>query len=152
MRPIELFTLADSHRQKDKKMLISKKDHPLAIDVDGLRIDAQFVLNDGRFLVWLTENSPYDEMLSVYLISADGIIEDSVEAGARFGMGPAGILEIKKLKESWVEFEFFTDDTISVLEISGRHRRFHSLPKCWRYKNVFKKHQIVVREKQGGGK
>lgn len=151
MRQIDLFTLADSHRKKDKKMLISKKDKPISIDVDGLRIDAQFELNDGRYLVWLTEKCPYDEMLSVYLIGPDGTVEDSVEAGAKFGMGSGGVLQIIEFENNRVDFEFFTGDTISRLEISPQLRLFRGLPSCWRYKNFLKKHQIVVLEMKREG-
>lgn len=148
MRSIDLFTLADSHRKKDKKMLISKKGKPLSIDVDGILIEAQFVLNDGRFLVWLTEDCPFDETLYIYLIGPEGAIEDSIEAGAILGLGPAGILNILKTGEEWVEFDFFSKDMVCRLEVSEESKLLRRLPEYWRYKRWMKKHQIVVREVQ----
>lgn len=151
MQIIDRFTLVDSHRKKDGKMLISRQGEPLSIDVDGLRIEAQFVLHDGRFLVWLTEKCPHDEMLSIYLFNSNGLVDDSVEAGAKFGMGPGGVLEILTYKNNWVEFEFFTDNTISKLKIAPDKKRFRKLPRNWRYKHLLKKHQITVSEIQKEG-
>lgn len=148
MRSIDLFTLADSHRKKDKKMLVSKQGTPLSVDVDGLMIEAQFELEDGRFLVWLTEDCPYDEMLYIYLIDPGGAILDSVEAGAILGLGPAGILHILETGENWVEFDFFSKKLVCRLEVSSESKMFRRLPEYWRYKKRLKRHHIVIQETQ----
>lgn len=146
MQKIDLFTLIDSHRKKNGKMLISKTGTPISVDVDGLMIDEQFELNNGNYLIWLTDDSPYDEMLHIYLINSKGDIEDAVEAGARLGMGPGGVLRIKSLGKSRVDFNFFSGIEIYRLEILMQKQRFRRLPNCWRYKNRFIKHTLSITE------
>ncbi len=152
MHPIESFTLADFHRKKDKKILLNKEGKTISVEVDGTLIEAQFELNDGRYLIWLTEDCPFDEMLHVYLIDRDGTVEDSVEAGAPGGMGPSGILSFLDVGENWVKFSFFGKDMVCSLELSPNPKIFRPLPECWRYKTIFKKHQIKVCEVQREGK
>lgn len=146
MQIIDRFTLVDSHRKKDGKMLISKQGEPLSIDVEGLIIKSQFELSNSSYLVWLTDDSPFDEMLHIYLISPNGIIEDAVEAGSRWGLGPGGVLQIEKIEDDWIDFNFFSDDTTYRLEISLLEKRFLGLPYCWRYKNFLQKHVIRIIE------
>jgi hypothetical protein len=98
--------------------------------------------------VWLTEDDPYDEMLNIYLIDPDGNVEDSVEAGATLGLGPSGIFNFLEAGEDWVEFKFFSEDTIYRLEVSGSSKVFRRLPEYWRYKKHLKKHILIVRELQ----
>lgn len=148
MQKIDRFTLTDSHRKKEGMMLVSKEGKPLSIDVDGLIIDEQFELENGDYLVWLTDDSPYDELLHIYLINPEGIIQDAVEAGSRWGIGPGGVLRIKVFNNDWIDFSFFSGDTTYKLEISSQKKRFGRLPYCWRYKNFFKKHNILISEIQ----
>ncbi len=150
MRQIDLYVLADSYRKKQKKHLLTRNGEKISVEVDGVLIEAQFELSDGRHLVWLTEDCPYDEMLHVYLIRSDGIIEDSIEAGNKFGLGPSGILNISNFGENWVEFDFFSKDKICRLEIMSKPRFFKLLPECWRYKNYLKRHQLIIRELKKG--
>ena len=55
--------------------------------VDGVLLEAQFERDDGSVLLLLTEDSPYDELLHVYLLDGGGALVDALEAGSRSGLG-----------------------------------------------------------------
>ena len=94
----------------------------ISVEVDGVIIEAKFELSDGSALIWLTDNSLYDEGLHIYLIGQDDLIEDALEAGVLFGMGGPGILRIVKTGRDWVEFEFFLNGIVYRLEVAEQAR------------------------------
>jgi hypothetical protein len=113
---------------------------PAAVESEIL--EAEQELEDGRQLVWLTEASPYEEGLHVYLLSAAGEILDEIEAGADFA---PGILRIEALGSSSVHFTFFKNDVRYRLDVAPRPKLFRPLPTGWRYKRRFRRHFLVVR-------
>lgn len=118
------------------------------VPVDGLLLEAQLALHDGASLVWLTDDSPYEEGLHVYLLGPDDAIEDAVEAGAAWA---AGILTIRATGERWVEFEFFRDGSVYRLEVEPTSAVRLRLPRGWRYKRLLAGHRLVVRQLDDGG-
>jgi len=117
------------------------RDEEMVLRVDGTCLEDQFELDDGRGLVWLTEDCPYDEGLHIYLFATDGSLEDSIEAGAAFA---PGILSIRSFGSSSVDFSFFENDVTYRLEVSDFKIRIASL-EGWRYKSKLQRHCIFVR-------
>lgn len=142
MRSVSQYSLIESNRE-NQCSLLTREDRARAIKVDGIIMEAQFELDDGSGLIWLTDDSPYDEGLHIYLLGRDNTIEDSLEAGADF---TPGILKINKIGEDWVEFEFFTTGNIYRLEVAKEPGLRRCLPTGWKYKKRLSKHRLVVRE------
>lgn len=151
MRSVTRYSLVAS-RNPNQHVLLERDHNVIPVEVEGVILEAQFELSDGSTLIWLTDNSPYDEGLHVYLLRQDETIEDAIEAGAIFGLGGGGILNIIKTNANWVEFTFFLNDSayrLEVAEQAGIHLR---LPTGWRYKKLLSKHRLTVREMKEGGK
>ena len=113
----------------------------LDLEVQGVILEAQFKLEDGSTLIWLTEDSPYDEGLHVYLIDENNNILDALETNSIF---TPGILKITKTGKNWVEFEFFSNDSIYRLEVKKMASFRMSLPRGWKYKSLLKLHQLTI--------
>jgi hypothetical protein len=109
--------------------------------VDGVALEAQFDLDDGGALLWLTDDSPYDEGLHVYLLSPAGRIVDAVEAGAPY---TPGILDIRETGPDWARFTLFTNATVYRLDIRARARALFRTLRGWRYKSRLARHRLVV--------
>lgn len=151
MRPVTRYSLAGS-RNLNQRVLLKRDGNVLPVEVEGVILEAQFGLNDGSTLIWLTDNSPYDEGLHIYLLRQDDTIEDALEAGAIFGLGEGGILKITKTNTDWVEFTFFLNDRVYRLYVTEQARVHLRLPTGWRYKKLLSKHRLIVRELKEGGK
>ncbi len=112
----------------------------VATKLPGQRLEAQFELRDGRSLLWITDDSPYDEGLHVYLVDAGGHLEDAVEAEAPFA---PGILRIERTGADWVEFQFFKNDQRYRLTVTDPRWRFR-LPAGWSYRPRLGVHRLRV--------
>ncbi len=143
MRPVTRYSLRSVEAGDGRGHLLTRDGQALSTEVDGSVLDAQLELADGRALVWLTDDSPYDEGLHVYLLGPEGVVEDALEAGADFA---AGILKLRSTGDDWVEFEFFTNGTIYRLEVTRTPQLRLRLPAGWRYKKRLAVHRLVVRE------
>ena len=114
---------------------------PIDASVEGAILDAQLELDDGRARVWLTDDSPYDEGLHVYLLDREGAVLDAVEAGHDF---TPGLLKIEILGTNWVDFSFFNNGERYRLGVSDRVRVRGPLPTGWRYKQRLRRHHLDV--------
>jgi hypothetical protein len=150
MRPVTRYSLIDSSRENQRSVL-ARDGRATAVEVDGVVIEAQFELSDGSALIWLTDDSPFDEGLYVYLLNKDDAIEDALEAGAILGLGGPGILKIAKTGEDWAEFEFFLNGSLYQLKVIQQAKFHLQLPAGWRYKKLLNKRRLMVREMQKGG-
>ena len=139
MNFVAKFTLRDRRLHRDGVMS--------GAVVDGEVIEAQHELADGAALVWLTDDSPYDEGLHIYLVSAEGKIQDAVEAGSTFS---PGILGIRESGGDWVEFDFFRNDQVYRLEVAAKPRFHLLLPPGWKYKTILARHRLSVTVARGG--
>ena len=117
------------------------------MEVEGTVLETQFELEDGCVLIWCTDDSPYDEGLHVYLVDENDSVLDALEAGADF---TPGILKIAKTGEDWVEFEFFSNDSIYRLEITKEPGLRVLLPAGWKYKKFLGLHRLMVYEMRKG--
>jgi hypothetical protein len=84
MRSIEIYSLTPGNTPHQS--IPVREGKALALELDGIVLDGQYQLSDGRELLWITDDSPHDEGLHIYLIERGKII-DAVEAGADFAEG-----------------------------------------------------------------
>jgi hypothetical protein len=139
MRRCELFTVTSCTQGRVR---ISAGGRECPYQLLGVCIEAQFALDDGRFLLFLTEDSPYDERLHVYLLSPDRVI-DAVEAGVDFA---SGMLEIHASGAHWIDVGFFQNDLVYrvAVEDRPRFRTGFRLPAGWRYRKIIGLHALSV--------
>jgi hypothetical protein len=55
--------------------------------IDGATIERAFRLDDGRYLILLTDDVPYEEALRVYLLDQDGTVLDGIVLGSAYVTG-----------------------------------------------------------------
>ncbi|WP_437277940.1 hypothetical protein WME90_43055 [Sorangium sp. So ce375] len=140
MRAVSRYSLAIVDREKHRAR-VARNGDLLAVAVDGVCLEAQFELSDGSALLWLTEDSPYDEGLHIYLLGQNGCIEDALEAGADF---TAGLLKIGELGGDYVNFEFFTNMNVYQLNVTRKPGLRLRLPAGWKYKHWLKSHRLTL--------
>ena len=146
MRSVDLYTLAPA-RGDGPRTLVRRGEREPGIAVDGAVLEAQFALSDGSALVWLTDDSPHEEGLHVYLLGPDGAVRDAVAAAAAWA---AGIVAIRSTGDGWAEFEFFRNGSIYRLDVEPTPGVRLRLPRGWRYKSLLRTHWLVVRQVSGG--
>ena len=80
---------------------------PTAVRVDGVTLEQQVQL-DGGYLLFLTEDSPFEEGLHIYLLDRDRRIVDGLELARPYA---SGILrDVMPEGEGAVSFSFFGAD------------------------------------------
>src|SRR5262249_47197936 len=124
MRSIERYSLV-LPTGTGRRAVLEERDGAGRLEVDGTLLEAQFELGDGSRLIWLTDDSPYDEGLHVYLLGPGNVVEDALEAGADFA---AGILKFRRIGSRSVEFQFFLNTSLYRLEVAQAALRIR-LPK-----------------------
>jgi len=67
---------------------------------------------DAGYLVFLTHDCPFEETLSIYLLDAAGILQDSVHIGGMYTTGVFRNLQIQPPEK--VSFAFFAELTYTV--------------------------------------
>jgi hypothetical protein len=147
MRVLDRYTV-EAARDDERRVLVRRDEPGASVPVDGIVLEAQFALPDGGALVWLTDDSPYEEGLHVYLLGPDDRVHDAVEAGAAWA---AGILAIRATGDTWAEFEFFRTGSVYRLVVEPTSRMRLRLPQGWKYKTLLGGHRLVVRQLSGGG-
>jgi hypothetical protein len=134
-------------KHENQYSILARDGRVLDVEVEGIILEAQFELEGGCVLIWLTDDSPYDEGLHVYLLDQNDTISDALEAGADFA---PGILKIANSGDDWVEFEFFSNDSIYRLEVAKEASLRLLLPAGWKYKKFFSLHRLQVQEMRKG--
>jgi hypothetical protein len=80
---------------------------PTAVRVDGVTLEYQLQLPAGH-LLFLTEDSPFEEGLHIYLLNRDKRIVDGLELAGPYA---SGILrDVMSEPDGTVSFSFFGDD------------------------------------------
>ncbi len=142
MRVSQKFSLTNYDSQNGTSLLAANGT-PLDIQVDGKTLENQFSLADGDSLIWLTDNSIYDEGLHIYLFDSSNAVQDALEAGSTFN---GGVLEIISFEKNSVIFRFFKNDVTYQLIIEEHPKVKFFLAAGWKYKSSFKKHQLLIEE------
>lgn len=89
-------------RDPEKPILISSSDQRL-FPVEGTVIEKQWLFKDNR-LVLLSCDSPYDEQISLYLLSGSLGLLDEIIIGGRYS---PGLLENIRHDETGISFDIF---------------------------------------------
>lgn len=120
---------------------LARDGHVLAVPFDGAYLEAQFELDDRQTLICLSDGSPYDAGLNLYLLAGDGSVVDSVEGGAAYA---AGIFKAKQSGDTWLDFQFFTNDATYRVSVLPQSRFRFSLPAGWKYKHRLHPHRLLL--------
>ena len=145
MQKVNRYALLKQDTIDNQKLVLTREGRKLELNIEGSVLETQLALPDQSILVWLTEDSPYDEGLHIYLFDQYDTLIDALEASLDFT--PA-ILKIIRIEENWVAFKFFLDDRVYQLEVTIPAHFRVSLPRGWKYKKWWSRHQLVVSEIQ----
>lgn len=86
---------------------------PAAV-VSGARLEAA-VQCDGRFLLFMTDDTPFEEVLSIHLISSDGRLLDSATLGGPYTTGAFSDLSLHPPNHVGFRFIGEADWSIEIL-------------------------------------
>lgn len=140
MRVVKRYSLIKA-KSENQRSILTRDGKVLEMEVEGSILEVQLELEDGRVMIWLTDDSPYDEGLHIYLLDQRDTILDALEAGADF---TPGILKIANTGENWVEFQFFSNNHSYRLEVMKAANLRVLLPAGWKYKKWFNLHWLIV--------
>jgi hypothetical protein len=106
VKPVDGFSVARVEGEFPSSQLLWEGE-PTAIRVDGVTLEHQVQLPAG-YLLFLTEDRPYEERLHIYLLDRDRQVIDGLELAAPYA---AGILShVTSEGDDAVSFSFFGDD------------------------------------------
>lgn len=131
MDEIQSFSLRRIGGELPRSALLWRGD-PTGLTVDGLTIEKQFRVQPG-YLLLITEDSPFEESLHVYLLSPERNLLDALELSVPYA---PGILDrLDEREPASLTFSFFGDDRwrLDVRDSPTTRWRFAPLAP-WRYK------------------
>lgn len=79
--------------------------------LQGAVLEACIQVND-RYLVFMTDDCPYEECLRIYLLGTDFSVLDDVSLGRIYTTGSFQLLDL--IEPDTVAFQFYTDHPMSV--------------------------------------
>jgi len=124
MQPAQEFALEPLERPGGDQPLRSRlKRHgqPGDLILEGVRLEAAFRLADGRYLLMLSDDTPFEEILHVYLLGDALEVRDRAEIGGAYVPGP--VQEIAAGPGGCVRFAFAGDRRFE-LRVRDRPRRW----------------------------
>lgn len=146
MRPINRFEIAPATHSGGKRHLL-RDGEPTGLEIGGSILEAQFALADGGTLLFLTDDSPYDEGLHIYRLGPEGDIQDCAEASAPF---TPGLFRLEDVGEDWVQFRFHLNEALYRLSLIEKPQFGGLPPRGWRYKPALGKRRLrIERVKEG---
>jgi hypothetical protein len=80
---------------------------PTSVRVDGIVLEHQLQIGPGH-LLFLTDDSPFEEGLHIYLLDRDMHVIDGLELGAPYAAGTLG--DVTREGDTAVSFSFFGGD------------------------------------------
>ena len=80
---------------------------PIGLKVDGIFIEKQY-RTEVWYLLFLTENLPYEEGLHIYLLNSERRLLDALELGGPYAS--AILKDVKPERETALTFSFFGGD------------------------------------------
>ena len=126
MTEIDSFQLirkdpADGDPYREPQCEVVHRGRPLGLTIAGARLEAQFEVNRGSYVLLVTDDTPYEETLRAYLLDGDGRIIDRTRLGYAY---TAGVLrDIQIVGERSVVFAF-TSEARFRLTVHARPQRF----------------------------
>ncbi|AMX01934.1 hypothetical protein [Microbulbifer thermotolerans] len=107
MEKIDRFSsnlLKSSDNSQAPYLQLIKGNEPFSGQLKGALIVAQYHLYDGHYLLFITDDIPYEETLRIYLIASNAEVLDSLEFGGYLANGTLEDLNI--VGEQAIEFNF----------------------------------------------
>ncbi len=90
------------------------------ITIPAAYLETAILLDDGRYLLFVTEDVPYEESLELLLIDIKQDIQEQMTIAVPYG---SGTLREMRLYENHIEFSYFSDETWRVKVLSSRFFR-----------------------------
>lgn len=90
MRPLHEFSLEPLEGPGGEPPLrsrLKRDDRATDLVVEGVQLEGAFRLDDGRSLLLLSHDSPFEEILHVYLLSEELDVRDRAEIGGAYVPG-----------------------------------------------------------------
>lgn len=103
---VSLFSLKSLADTLPRSELIFR-DKESGVVVDGVVLEKQFAVQSG-YLLFLTEDSPYEEGLHIYFLGADLQVLDALGLGGPYAS--AILKDVREETETSLTFSFFGDD------------------------------------------
>nr|EFZ6295736.1 hypothetical protein [Shigella boydii] len=100
----------DNGRFRSKsKLCIYDKD--TGIIISAYYLETAILLDDGRYLLFVTEDVHYDEYLELLLININHGIQEKITIALPYG---SGTLREMRSYENYIEFSYFSDEVWRV--------------------------------------
>lgn len=109
--------------------------------LDGNCVEAQFDLDSGEVLLILSDGSPYEAALHIYLLDKHDVVVGAIEGASPYA---SGIYKFIESGDDWLNFNFFTNDVVYRLGVFESPRLLFSLTTGWKYKNRLRKHHLTL--------
>lgn len=114
MKKIKYFSL---EKNLDGYSTLFFRGESCDIEVSGFNIEEQFKV-DSFYLIFITDNCPYEEYLYIYLLNDKIDILDSLDVGFPY---VSGILRnIKEISDTIINFDFHNDITYQLSILSKK--------------------------------
>ena len=141
MKEISSFTIKKLSSAGSELIYEQKK---CACSISGVSLDKQFKLDNNYFLIFTTDDSPYEETLYITLLDDQFQFLDCVDLGMAY---QPGILEKVEVTSNYsLEFEFYTDIThrINIDPVGTRFNFTKPLLDVSYHWPVFRKRYIKI--------
>ena len=106
MQLIDFFTLAPIEGELPKAQLLWRGE-PSVLVLDGVHLEHQSRIAD-KYLLFVTEDCPFEEGLHIYLIDDNKQVLDALEIGAPYA--PGVLKNVQSMGGSAMSFSFFGED------------------------------------------
>lgn len=100
MKKIKEFSIK---KKSDSDSTLFFRGESCQIDVSGLSLEEQFKI-DSFYLIFITDNCPYEEYLYIYLLNQKISIIDSLNVGLPYT--PGLLKNIKLISNNTIDFDF----------------------------------------------
>ncbi|SJN56205.1 hypothetical protein VR7878_01651 [Vibrio ruber DSM 16370] len=127
MNKINVFHVTKdiSTNSEVSKVTLSHRELNQEVELSGKILEAQYKTDAGYYLLFLTEDVPYEEALHIYLLDQSLKIIESLELSAEY---TAGILrDIQVIEKNKIRFFFFDNDQSWQLEVLQAPKRRNPL-------------------------
>ncbi|HVK53737.1 MAG TPA: hypothetical protein VM532_01790 [Burkholderiales bacterium] len=106
MQSVDFFTLAPIEGELPQAKLLWRSEST-GLVLDGVNLEHQVRIED-KYLLFLTENCPFEEGLHIYLIDDSRRVLDAVEIGAPYA--PGVLKNVQQIGGAAMSFSFFGED------------------------------------------
>ncbi|EDH5629294.1 hypothetical protein CB172_02250 [Salmonella enterica subsp. enterica serovar Claibornei] len=112
---------ASNINSSESYVYIHNKKTEISIPVQ--RLEAAILLDDGRYLLFATDDTPFEEPLEIFLIELHEGVQEWISLSLIYGTGTFHNL---KLYESFIDFSYFKDEVWRINVTESRQFIFPS--------------------------